>query len=163
MQCWRQLVSAPHQIHGEGRHGVAGDMKLALLGLAIWAAMMSNPGLASAQDAGSASSANDSMPKPEPHIVPLWRSKATGDDLMRVFPKEALRHGVEGIALIRCGVTSEGRMTNCAVEQEAPTGYGFGEAALALMPRFRMKAKTDGGAPVGGGVVRLPIQFRLPG
>ena len=81
---------------------------------------------------------------------------------MRVYPREAVRNGVEGIALVACMVSKEGEMANCAVEQEAPPGQGFGEAALKLMPEFQMKPLTQNGAPVEGGMVRLPIQFRLP-
>jgi protein TonB len=92
-------------------------------------------------------------------IVPEWR-RATGDDVARVYPSSARRRGVQGIAMIACRVTAEGEMADCQVEQEAPEGEGFGEAALKLMPRFRMRPQTADGAPVAGGLVRLPIQFR---
>lgn len=51
-------------------------------------------------------------------------------------------------------------MADCMVDQEAPSGLGFGQAALRLMPRFKMQPTTRDGSPVEGGVVRLPIQFR---
>jgi protein TonB len=97
------------------------------------------------------------------HIVPSWRSKATADDVMRVYPDRALRSRTSGIALIQCSVTEAGEMANCTVEQEAPTGFGFGEAALKLTPSFKMAPTTSQGSPVQGGIVRLPLQFRLPG
>ncbi len=96
------------------------------------------------------------------HVVPDWLSRATGEDMMRVYPEAALRRGVEGIALVTCEVSKSGEMTGCAVEQEAPRGQGFGGAALALMPKFRMRPPTRDGVAVDGAVVRLPIQFRMP-
>jgi TonB family protein len=95
-------------------------------------------------------------------VIPDWRRRATGEDLMRVYPHSAAHRGVEGMAMVVCSVTKEGEMADCAVEQEAPTGEGFGAAALKLMPKFRMRPKTSEGVPVDGGVARIPIQFRLP-
>ncbi len=93
---------------------------------------------------------------------PAWRQRATGEDLARVYPRQAARRRVEGIAMVTCTVTKEGDMAGCRVEQEAPMGEGFGEAALKLMPKFRMHPLTRNGLSVEGGVVRIPIQFRLP-
>ena len=106
--------------------------------------------------------ASEAPPEPVQHIAPEWRSRATGSDMMRVYPRPALRRGIEGLALVQCDVGKDGEMADCVVEQEAPTGQGFGDAALKLMPRFRMNPHRQDGAPVEGGVVRLPIQFRLP-
>jgi protein TonB len=107
----------------------------------------------------------DSPPASTPRpaiVVPDWRSRATGEDVGRVYPRDAMRRRVEGIVLVVCHVTAEGTMADCVAEQEAPKGEGFGEAALKLMPKFRMRPLTRNGTPVGGGVVRLPIQFRMP-
>ena len=54
-----------------------------------------------------------------PHIVPTWLSKATGDDVKRVYPPDALHRGVAGIVLVQCNVTSQGEMADCTVAQEA--------------------------------------------
>lgn len=135
-------------------------MRRRLVGFTMAAAVALSAGWATAQEGAGPAAANAA--KPEQHAVPTWRSKATGNDLMQVYPEAARRHGVEGIALVRCSVTPQGEMADCAVEQEAPMGLGFGEAALKLMPRYRMTAQIAGGSPIAGGVVRLPIQFRLP-
>ena len=39
---------------------------------------------------------------------------------------------------------------------------GFGEATLRMSKLFRMRPKTQDGAPVEGGSVRIPIRFNLP-
>jgi protein TonB len=49
------------------------------------------------------------------------------------------------------------------VLRAAPQGEGFGEAALALTPLFRMKPMSRDGQPVAGGIVRVPIAFRSAG
>jgi protein TonB len=110
----------------------------------------------------SQSSEEPSAAKPFVAVIPDWRRRATGEDLMRVYPRSAARRGVEGIVMVVCQVTNDGEMDACAVEQEAPPDEGFGEAALKLMPKFLMRPKTKDGSPVGGGAARIPIQFRLP-
>ena len=113
-------------------------------------------------DARAVSATDPAPAAASTQVTPDWRQRATGEDLARVYPRQAARRGVEGIAMVTCKVTKEGTMVDCAVEQEVPSSEGFGEAALKLMPKFRMRPLTRNGSPVDGGVVRLPIQFRLP-
>lgn len=80
----------------------------------------------------------------------------------RVYPRQALAEAVEGRATIQCRVTADGRLDACVVTGEAPAGYGFGEAALALSVEFRMRPLSRDGSAAGGDVVRIPILFRLP-
>ena len=90
----------------------------------------------------------------------MLTSRIDHQDVMRVYPRDALRRRVAGFALVRCEVMAQGDMADCAIEQEAPAGSGFGQAALRLMPRFKMKSRN--GASLEGGVVQIPIQFRPP-
>jgi TonB family protein len=92
-----------------------------------------------------------------------WAHRATWDDVARVYPAKARRHGVEGMALVACRVTTDGALADCKVDRETPARAGFGEAALKLMPRFRMRLHTKEGASVEGGIIKIPIEFRLPG
>jgi len=101
------------------------------------------------------------LPLDSRHLTPEWLQRATGVDLKRVYPRAALKQGLEGVVLISCRVSKAGGMMNCTVDQEAPAGHGFGDAALKLMPKFRMQPTTRDGTAVEGGVVRLPIQFRF--
>lgn len=85
-----------------------------------------------------------------------------GPDIMRYYPEQAQRIGLEGKAVISCTITAEGRLADCAVVSEDPPGFGFGEAAVKMSTLFKMRPKTQGGAPVDGGKVTIPIRFRLP-
>ena len=60
------------------------------------------------------------------------------------------------------GVARDGLLIHCKVLAEDPRGAGFGEAALKLSERFKMKPMSRDGQPVAGGVVRIPIKFRIP-
>jgi TonB family protein len=113
---------------------------------------------------------NDSPPVPtmapkagSPAVsVPNWIRLPDGADMKRHYPPEALAHRIEGQVRLDCQVTSTGTLTDCRVAQEDPPGQGFGAATLALAPRFKMKAVTAEGAPVGGARVVIPLRWRLP-
>jgi hypothetical protein len=48
------------------------------------------------------------------------------------------------------------------VTSEEPAEFGFGQAALALAPHFRLSVWTEQGLPTVGGRVTLPIRYQLP-
>jgi periplasmic protein TonB len=96
-------------------------------------------------------------------VPPNWLRKPTVDDLMRVYPRDALRHRIEGRAVVSCRVTEKGELADCKALQETPPNEGFGEAALKLTPRFLMRLPTRHGIPVAGGTVTVPIRFRFSG
>lgn len=97
----------------------------------------------------------------DPRITnPRWDRRPTTSDLAKVYPAAARRSALDGAASVTCVVTGEGWLTNCRVEAETPGGAGFGEAAVRLMPLFRMKPADAFGVPVEGRTIRVPIQFR---
>jgi TonB family protein len=101
----------------------------------------------------------DGAPKPDKDTN--WLRRPTPEDLLVVWPKEAWRSGLGGIARINCVVTSQGRLQDCFVEAESPPGAHFGSAALLLSAQFAFRPATKDGHPVRTGA-RIPVNFVLP-
>lgn len=93
---------------------------------------------------------------------PDWLKRPTPNDLMAVFPTEALRRGRSGEALISCTVTVQGALADCIVLSEHPEASGFGAAAIALTPQFLMKPATRNGRATES-TARFPINFKTYG
>jgi TonB family protein len=113
---------------------------------------------------GSERTASPSSPAgPSPQAVsnPDWGRMPTGDDLARVYPRPALSRGLSGRTKMSCKVRKDGTLTDCAIVQEDPPGYGFGDATLAVARYFRMTPTTADGKSVEGGTVIIPIAWRL--
>jgi TonB family protein len=89
---------------------------------------------------------------------PKWMTRPTGDMLASVYPRAALQKGVDGRAVINCGVTVEGFLSTCQIVSEEPEGLGFGAAALQLAPQFRLTPKIDNGKPVASRV-DIPVNW----
>jgi TonB family protein len=100
---------------------------------------------------------------PQQVTQPDWLKKPSVDQLFAVFPTEAGRRGISGKAVLECEVTAQGALRACKVMSETPPGMGFGQAALSLAPQFLMKPQMVDGKPVGGAMVRLPINFKTEG
>jgi protein TonB len=97
-----------------------------------------------------------------PHgVAPDWVRKPTSPDIGRVYPGRALRAYLNGAAVMRCEVTAAGTLTACTVLSENPLDEGFGAAALKLAKLFVMRPQTKDGRPVAGGVIIIPITFRV--
>jgi TonB family protein len=93
---------------------------------------------------------------------PDWVRKPSMEQLMKVLPNAAAK-GQDGSAIIGCQVNIDGALHDCKVLAEAPLGMGFGPAAVALAPLFRMKPMTLDGKPVAGGEVKIPINWKFGG
>jgi TonB family protein len=101
-------------------------------------------------------------PEPPAILGPDWVATPTADEAQAVYPKAAAERRLEGRATLKCSVTAEGRLQDCASIAEEPAGLGFGAAALAIAPKFQMRPVTKEGQPVAGGTVRIPIRFAGP-
>jgi TonB family protein len=95
-----------------------------------------------------------------PITDPQWEQpRFSAADLQREYPPAALAQGVSGAAALECTVTAAGALDPCKVLAEKPEGMQFGQAAIKVAGRFRMKTVTRSGASAVGRVVRLPIEF----
>lgn len=94
--------------------------------------------------------------------APNWVRKPSSERIAELYPAGARLLGHGGRATIECKVHADGTLGDCHVTEEAPTGEGFGEAALKMSSTFQMKPFTVDGRAVGGGIVRIPILFVPP-
>ncbi len=93
---------------------------------------------------------------------PVWAAAASFDDLARAYPAKA--GGAEGYVVYHCQVDRSGRnagaLHGCQIIKEAPTGKGFDQAALSLMPKFRLLPAALARAPAGPPLwVDVPVRF----
>ena len=126
-------------------------MGWAMLGLILMAALSGEP-------------APGVPPAPRPSVItmPDWVAKPRAEDLTAFYPKAAARMSRSGQATIQCQVNVEGLLVGCAAISEQPAGEGFGDAAVGMAGKFKMRPMTRDGTAVAGGVIRIPIRFETP-
>lgn len=94
---------------------------------------------------------------------PQWTVLPEASDFQAGYPKAALAAGVlKGRAVVSCVVATEGRLADCSVASEEPAGLGFGAAASAIAPQFRMGIWTPDGLPTVGARIKAPIRYERP-
>jgi protein TonB len=94
---------------------------------------------------------------------PAWIRRPDGDDMAAAYPTTAAVHLKNGRGILVCTVNDQGRLTNCDVTGESPTGWGFGKAFLSLAGKFRMRPLDRDGNPVAGGRVSIPVTLIVSG
>lgn len=96
----------------------------------------------------------------EPMVTrPSWIQRPTAEDVGRVTPR-IFDGPAEVRVLITCRITAEGRLEACTIKAEDPPGLGYGAAALALAPIFKMPAVDLDGRPVAGRMVQIPVIWK---
>lgn len=97
----------------------------------------------------------EELPPPAPIRSPEWERapRPTAND----YPQRAINAGVSGGAAITCIAATSGIPENCQVLQEKPEGYGFGEAALKIVKRGRLR--EGDWLPGGSFVVVIPFSI----
>ncbi len=84
------------------------------------------------------------------------------EDMVRLYPDLAMRQNREGMTKYSCTVTSDGGLSECQVLSEAPSGYGFAMATLALVKLMRVNATAPNGQSTVGRTFVGTISWRLP-
>ena len=101
------------------------------------------------------------QPQPPQHIIvqPGWRTQPSADELAAAYPDEALPSGLNGKVTITCRVRITGKLSDCKVLKEEPSGHGFARAALILAQNFDLSPMTVDGKPTDTGVITIPVSF----
>jgi TonB family protein len=92
--------------------------------------------------------------------TPRWTVLPSVADMQAAVPKTEGGPNDIRVTLV-CGVQDGGALSGCAVDREEPAGQGFGQAILALAPKFRTSLMSLEGMPTVGARVRVPVRFAL--
>ena len=71
----------------------------------------------------------------------VWLQTPTGEEVLKVFPRQALARNVAGQVDLRCRVRETGALAECVVSDESPAGWGFGTAAASLAREYRVSMR----------------------
>jgi len=85
-----------------------------------------------------------------------WLKVPTGGQVAKLFPRKAKAAHIDGRVRIRCRVRPSGLLTNCAVLEETPKGYGFGGATLKFSKLLQLTPGPYGPATT----LETPINWR---
>jgi TonB family protein len=69
---------------------------------------------------------------------PQWAEQPDAATLAVAQPRIAAVLGLNGLARLTCKVAASGELTDCGLDEEAPAGLGFGQAALKVTPAYRL-------------------------
>lgn len=80
--------------------------------------------------------------------------------LERYYPERALSMEKGGVARVVCVVGIDDSVSDCALSEESPAGFGFGAAAMKISQTFKARAARLNGVPVQTKAA-VPINFAL--
>lgn len=78
-----------------------------------------------------------------------------------VYPNRARSAGKEGYADVEFTVSRTGAVIDPTVLAEDPDGWGFGDAAVKTVLKWRYQPKVENGQPVERPGIRVRIRFNL--
>ena len=89
-----------------------------------------------------------------------WVRFPTAGDFASVYPPKEVHSGATARVVLTCDTGADGWLSTCAITSETPPGRGFGEAALHLATKFRLRPPlpSEVGYPA---TVDLPIGFQV--
>ncbi|HSK38221.1 MAG TPA: energy transducer TonB, partial [Arenibaculum sp.] len=99
-----------------------------------------------------------------PRVItkPKWITTIDPEKVVSIFPYEAAEAGVKsGRGVADCLVAPNGKLVDCKAAPATPEGLGFSEAAVQVASIMIMNPWSDGGGPVDGVRLRLPVSFNL--
>ncbi len=96
------------------------------------------------------------------HSTPADRSR-WGDGAGPYYPVAAQDFGLSGIAVMKCTVATDGKLSDCTVLADAPKNFGFGSAAVRMAWHgfLTTKPRPEATEAEDGRVV-VPFEWRPP-
>jgi hypothetical protein len=105
---------------------------------------------------------NPASNTPRAVVEPKWITGVDPAKVQSIYPPKAADAGVKsGKGFVDCTVAKDGHLADCKPAGAAPEGLGFAEAAVQVASVMQMNPWTDGGGPVDGVRIRLPVAFNL--
>jgi hypothetical protein len=93
---------------------------------------------------------------------PEWITQIDPEAVVSVYPDAAAQLGVKsGRGVADCAVAPDGKLTDCKPAPATPPALGFSEAAVRVASAMQMNPWSEGGGPVDGVRLRLPVTFNL--
>jgi len=92
--------------------------------------------------------------------TPQWTALPSVGEMQGAVPKGEGGPNDIRVTLV-CDVKAGGSLSDCKVDREEPAGQGFGQAILALAPKFQVGLMSAEGMPTVGAKVRVPVRFDL--
>lgn len=123
---------------------------------------MKSLGLAALSALAVASAAAAQEP-PKDRAFQVTARQATPAEIAATYPKAAADQKVSGGAVLDCTADEQGREVDCRIFKEEPSGMGFGDAALALVTKERVKTKDRDGQSIVGRRFRTSFRWLAPG
>lgn len=111
----------------------------------------------------SATAALSGVAAADEKVQPLVARRVTPAEKAAVYPKAAFEKKISGEATLDCTADEAGREVDCKIIDEVPAGLGFGEAALALSAKERVKTTDGQGASIVGKRFETDFSFVAPG
>jgi protein TonB len=81
-------------------------------------------------------------------------------DLAENYPRKAKEAHVTGRAVILCSADQRGDTRACALVDETPKGYGFGDAAMRMGSMFKVAPQPPNQCQYAPMVVIIPIEWK---
>ena len=82
-------------------------------------------------------------------------------EVMAAWPARAAARKLPGNALAACKADIAGKLSGCRLMVERPANAGFGEALLALAPKYRLRYAPEGARPAQAEVL-ISVSWPVP-
>lgn len=105
---------------------------------------------------------NPASNTPRQVLHPKWITTVDPSQVQAVYPAKAADAGIKsGRGVADCAIAADGHLVDCKPAYATPEGMGFAEAAVQVAQVMQMNPWTEGGSPVDGVRLRLPVSFNL--